>query len=121
MRLVVEIFDGTGNFDMWQSELLDALFQKGLGIAIDEKKPDDMKEKDWKTLNQLTYGSSDDINIGDNFEVTDNDMNDSKIVAALKSLSWPKDSNPSDDIMPQSTPTNKEIYMEQVKCPLEAI
>lgn len=25
-RFVVEIFDGTGHFGMWQSELLDALF-----------------------------------------------------------------------------------------------
>ena len=25
-RIAVEIFDGTGHFGMWQSELLDALF-----------------------------------------------------------------------------------------------
>ena len=45
-RLAVEIFDGTGHFGMWQSEVLDALFQQGLEIAIEEQKPDDVEEKD---------------------------------------------------------------------------
>ncbi|KAG8503986.1 hypothetical protein CXB51_002302 [Gossypium anomalum] len=40
-RLAVEIFDGTSHFGMWQSEVLDALFQQGLDITIDEKKPND--------------------------------------------------------------------------------
>ncbi|KAG8492732.1 hypothetical protein CXB51_010465 [Gossypium anomalum] len=40
-RLAVEIFYGAGNFGMWQSEVLDTLFQQVLDIAIDEKKPDD--------------------------------------------------------------------------------
>ncbi|KAG8479391.1 hypothetical protein CXB51_029115 [Gossypium anomalum] len=44
-RLAVEIFDGTSHFGMWQSE--------GLDIAIDEKKPDDVQEKDWKAINRL--------------------------------------------------------------------
>ena len=35
-RLAVEIFGGTGHFGMWQSEVLDALFQQGLDIAIEE-------------------------------------------------------------------------------------
>ncbi|KAG8502566.1 hypothetical protein CXB51_001088 [Gossypium anomalum] len=56
-RLAVEIFDGTSHFGMWQSEVLDALFQQGLDIAIDEKKPDDVQEKDWKAINQLAYGT----------------------------------------------------------------
>ena len=45
-RYTVEIFDGTGHFGMWQSEVLDALFQQGLDIAIEEKKPDDVEEKE---------------------------------------------------------------------------
>nr|GEX26332.1 retrovirus-related Pol polyprotein from transposon TNT 1-94 [Tanacetum cinerariifolium] len=36
-RLVVEVFDSTGHFGMWQSEVLDALFQQGPDIAIEEK------------------------------------------------------------------------------------
>ena len=35
-NLAVEIFDGTGHFGMWQGEVLDSLFQQGLGIAIEE-------------------------------------------------------------------------------------
>nr|GEW84676.1 retrotransposon protein, putative, Ty1-copia subclass [Tanacetum cinerariifolium] len=37
-RLAVEVFDATGHFSMWQSEVLDALFQQGLDIAIEESK-----------------------------------------------------------------------------------
>ncbi|KAG8479822.1 hypothetical protein CXB51_029312 [Gossypium anomalum] len=48
-RLAVEIFDGTSHFGMWQSE--------GLDIAIDEKKPDDVQEKDWKAINRLACGT----------------------------------------------------------------
>ena len=44
-RFVVKIFDGTGNFGMWQSEVLDALFQQGLDITIEVEKPDDVEEK----------------------------------------------------------------------------
>ena len=55
--LAVEIFDGTGHFGMWQSEVLDALFQQGLDIAIDEEKPDDVQEKDWKAINRLACGT----------------------------------------------------------------
>ena len=56
-RFAVEIFDGTGHFGMWQSEVLDALFQQGLDIAIEEKKPDDVEEKDWRTVNRLACGT----------------------------------------------------------------
>ncbi|KAL4271878.1 hypothetical protein GQ457_13G029750 [Hibiscus cannabinus] len=49
----VELFDGSGHFGMWQGEVLDALFQQGLDIAIEEKKPADMVEKDWKTINRM--------------------------------------------------------------------
>ena len=55
-RYAVEIFDGTSHFGMWQSEVLDALFQQGLDIAIEEEKPEDVDEKEWKTLNCLACG-----------------------------------------------------------------
>ena len=57
VRLAVKIFDGTGHFGMWQSEVLDALFQQGLDIAIDEEKPDDVQEKGWKAINRLACGT----------------------------------------------------------------
>ena len=40
-RFAVEIFDRTGHFGMWQSEVLDALFQQSLDTAIEEEKPDE--------------------------------------------------------------------------------
>ncbi|KAE8732040.1 F-box/kelch-repeat protein [Hibiscus syriacus] len=36
----VELFDGSGHFGMWQGEVLDALFQQGLDIAIEEENPE---------------------------------------------------------------------------------
>ena len=56
-RFSVELFDGTGHFGMWQGEVLDALFQQGLDIAIEDKKPDDVDEKEWKTINRLACGT----------------------------------------------------------------
>ncbi|GMI94843.1 hypothetical protein HRI_003153600 [Hibiscus trionum] len=50
----VELFDGSGHFGMWQGEVLDSLFQQGLDIAIEEEKPADMVEKDWRTINRMT-------------------------------------------------------------------
>ncbi|KAE8673094.1 hypothetical protein F3Y22_tig00111812pilonHSYRG00176 [Hibiscus syriacus] len=49
----VELFDGSGHFGMWQGEVLDAIFQQGLDIAIEEEKPEYMEEKEWGTINRL--------------------------------------------------------------------
>nr|GEX14097.1 retrovirus-related Pol polyprotein from transposon TNT 1-94 [Tanacetum cinerariifolium] len=51
-RLAVEVFDGTGHFGIWQSEVLDALFQQGLDISVEESKPEDVEEKNWLTINR---------------------------------------------------------------------
>ncbi|PWA84481.1 Retrovirus-related Pol polyprotein from transposon TNT 1-94 [Artemisia annua] len=56
-RLAVEVFDGTGHFGMWQSEVLDALFQQGLDIAIEENKPEDVEERNWLTINRFACGT----------------------------------------------------------------
>ncbi|GJT65990.1 retrovirus-related pol polyprotein from transposon TNT 1-94 [Tanacetum coccineum] len=50
-RLAVEVFDGTDHFGMWQSEVLDALFQKGLDIVVEESKPEDVEDRNWLTIN----------------------------------------------------------------------
>ncbi|GJT28914.1 retrovirus-related pol polyprotein from transposon TNT 1-94 [Tanacetum coccineum] len=50
-RLAVEVFDGTGHFGMWQSEVLDALFQQGLDIVVEESKPEDVEDRNWLTIN----------------------------------------------------------------------
>ncbi|KAE8690124.1 hypothetical protein F3Y22_tig00110926pilonHSYRG00104 [Hibiscus syriacus] len=57
VRFAVEIFDGTGHFGMWKSEVLDVLFQQGLNIAIEGEKPDDVEEKEWKRINRLACGT----------------------------------------------------------------
>ena len=56
-KLAVEIFDGTGHFGMWQGEVMDSLFQQGLDIAIEDKKPDEIDDRDWKTINRLACGT----------------------------------------------------------------
>nr|GEU36569.1 retrovirus-related Pol polyprotein from transposon TNT 1-94 [Tanacetum cinerariifolium] len=55
-RLAVEVFDDTGHFGMWQSEVLDVLFQQGLDIAVEETKPDDVEKRNWLTINRLACG-----------------------------------------------------------------
>ena len=57
LKLTVEIFDGTGHFGMWQGEVLDFLFQQGLDIAIEEEKPEEVKDKDWSIINRLACGT----------------------------------------------------------------
>ena len=57
LKVAVETFDGTGHFGMWQGEVMDSLFQQGLDIAIEEKKPDDIEEKEWSTINRLACGT----------------------------------------------------------------
>ncbi|GJX11015.1 hypothetical protein Tco_0200874 [Tanacetum coccineum] len=56
-RLAVEVIDGTGHFGIWQSEVLDALFQQGLDIAVEESKPEDVEERNWLTINRLACGT----------------------------------------------------------------
>ncbi|PWA60549.1 Retrovirus-related Pol polyprotein from transposon TNT 1-94 [Artemisia annua] len=46
-RLAVEVFDGTGHFDMWQSETL----------PFEESKPEDVEERNWLTINRLACGT----------------------------------------------------------------
>ena len=56
-KFAVESFGGSGHFGMWQGEVLDVLFQQGLDIAIEEKKPDGVGEEDWKIINRFACGT----------------------------------------------------------------
>ncbi|GJT18000.1 transposable element [Tanacetum coccineum] len=56
-RLAVEVFDGTNHFGLWKSEVLDALFQQGLDIVVEESKPEDVEERNWLTINQSACGT----------------------------------------------------------------
>ncbi|PWA98653.1 Nuclear transport factor 2 [Artemisia annua] len=53
VRLEVEVFYGTYHFGMWQTEVLYALFQQGLDIAVEGSKPEDVEQRIWLTINQL--------------------------------------------------------------------
>nr|XP_033517508.1 uncharacterized protein LOC117281765 [Nicotiana tomentosiformis] len=55
-KFAIEIIDGSGHFGMWQIEVLDVLFQQGLDIAIEKKKPDNIGEEDWKIINRVACG-----------------------------------------------------------------
>ncbi|XP_022724303.1 uncharacterized protein LOC111281007 isoform X2 [Durio zibethinus] len=59
-------------------------------------------------------GTADDLVIDSNFEVTDKDMEDPEIAAALKSLGWTEDSNPTEDVMAQSAPLNREALLSEI-------
>ena len=47
LNFALELVDSTGHLGMWQSEVLDVLFQQNLDIAIKKKKPNDVDDKDW--------------------------------------------------------------------------
>ena len=55
-RIDVEKFDGRNNFGLWQSEVMDDLYQQDLDIALEEKKPQDIDQKDWDRLNAKACG-----------------------------------------------------------------
>ncbi|XWS19492.1 hypothetical protein CRYUN_Cryun31cG0020700 [Craigia yunnanensis] len=59
-------------------------------------------------------GSADDLGIDSNFEVTDKDMEDPEIAVALKSLGWTEDSNPTEDVMAQTAPVNREALLSEI-------
>ncbi|XVE87875.1 hypothetical protein DITRI_Ditri19aG0023600 [Diplodiscus trichospermus] len=59
-------------------------------------------------------GTADDLGIDSNFEVTDKDMEDPEIAAALKSLGWTEHSNPTEDVMVQSAPVNREALLSEI-------
>ncbi|KAL6544736.1 hypothetical protein OROMI_023598 [Orobanche minor] len=42
------IFDGKMDFTVWQMTMQDVLVQQGLDEALEENKPEDMKDADWR-------------------------------------------------------------------------
>lgn len=56
----------------------------------------------------------DDNMLDTNFEVTDDDMEDPEITAALKSFGWTDDSPSLKDTMPQSVPVDKEALSNEI-------
>ena len=45
-KIDVKKFDGRNNFGLWQCEVIDALCQENLDIALEEEKPEKMDDKE---------------------------------------------------------------------------
>lgn len=55
-KFEVEKQDGINNFDMWQCEMLDALYQQEIELILEEK-PDKMEDKEWIKINRQICGT----------------------------------------------------------------
>lgn len=54
-KVKIEKFDGA-DFGFWKMQIEDYLYQKGLHEPLTDKKPEAMKEEDWKLLDRKTLG-----------------------------------------------------------------
>ncbi|EOY28522.1 Phosphoinositide binding, putative [Theobroma cacao] len=85
--------------------------------SMDDDKQDEMliqyEDTDDLDFDHLV-GTADDLGIDSNFELTDKDMEDPEIAAALKSLGWTEDSNPTEDLVAQSAPVNREALVSEI-------
>ncbi|GLT83138.1 hypothetical protein SLE2022_014470 [Rubroshorea leprosula] len=59
-------------------------------------------------------GTTDDIVIDGNFEVTEEDMEDPELATALKSLGWTEDSSHAEIIVPQSALVDREALSSEI-------
>jgi len=56
-KIDVVKFDGTNNFSMWIFEMMDVLIASNLKDSLSfEKKSEEISEKDWDKMNQMTCG-----------------------------------------------------------------
>lgn len=60
-------------------------------------------------------GVANDLDFDDNFEVTDEDMGDPEITAALKSLGWADEANHVEDIKFQFLPVDREALSSEIQ------
>ncbi|KAA8523069.1 hypothetical protein F0562_009492 [Nyssa sinensis] len=57
----------------------------------------------------------DDLGVNNNFEVTDEDMDDPEIAAALTSLGWTEEANHTKDIEPQFVPMDRDAMLSEIQ------
>ncbi|KAF8117705.1 hypothetical protein N665_0008s0059 [Sinapis alba] len=60
-------------------------------------------------------GTVDDIGLDGEFDVTNEDMEDPAIAAALKSLGWTEDPGQQENLHPQSSPNNREERLAEIQ------
>ena len=56
-KFKVEKFDGRNNFDMWQYEVLNILYQQELDSTLKDEKREKMKNNEWKKINRQACGT----------------------------------------------------------------
>ena len=55
-KFEVEKFDDCNNFDIWQYEVLDILYQQELKATLENEKPKKLKDKEWTKINRQACG-----------------------------------------------------------------
>ncbi|GMH05367.1 hypothetical protein Nepgr_007207 [Nepenthes gracilis] len=81
--------------------------------SLDSGKQDDLSIGSGLEFDKLVDYSSDGDVVGP-FEVTDNDMDDPELIAALESLGWTEESNITNKDVPLSVPVDKEMLAREV-------
>ncbi|KAL0349993.1 UNVERIFIED_CONTAM: Retrovirus-related Pol polyprotein from transposon TNT 1-94, partial [Sesamum radiatum] len=56
-KFKVVMFDGTGNFRLWQTSVKDLLAQQGILKVLRSQKPTSMDDEDWEELQQHAAGT----------------------------------------------------------------
>uniref|UniRef100_A0A1J3G3I3 Vacuolar protein sorting-associated protein 27 n=1 Tax=Noccaea caerulescens TaxID=107243 RepID=A0A1J3G3I3_NOCCA len=86
--------------------------------SMDDDKEDDLLAQyggshdiDFSNL----VGTVDDIDVHGEYDVTDEDMEDPAIAAALKSLGWSEDPGHRENVRPQSSPNNREERLAEIQ------
>ncbi|KAJ4887296.1 phosphoinositide binding [Raphanus sativus] len=87
--------------------------------SMDDDKEDDLLahyegSHDFDDIGNLV-GSVDDIGVDGEFDVTDQDMEDPAIAAALKSLGWTEDPGHRENVHTQSSPNNREERLAEIQ------
>ncbi|KAL5774679.1 hypothetical protein ACOSP7_012236 [Xanthoceras sorbifolium] len=59
-------------------------------------------------------GTAGELGVDSNFEVTDEDMEDPEMAAALKALGWTEDANHAEDVISQPAPLDREALSKEI-------
>ena len=50
MKFEIPLFDRNDNFTIWQCTIIDLLVQQDLDVVLEEEKPAEMKDSEWKSI-----------------------------------------------------------------------
>ncbi|CAA7029783.1 unnamed protein product [Microthlaspi erraticum] len=87
--------------------------------SMDDDKEDDLLAQYEGSHHDIDFsnlvGTVDDIGVHGDFDVTDEDMEDPAIAAALKSLGWSEDPGHRENVRPQPSPNNREERLAEIQ------